>query len=94
MCQLCQCVNYKAFSLVFQSALVRTITLQVYLFCCCFPTMDTQKTKSAPTIRFNLPLSQPTDDHYNEFSYAKLFGDVVKKVKTVNINVLLGRVGF
>ena len=42
--------------------------------------MDTQKTKSGPTIRFNLPLSQPTDDHYNEFSYAKLFSDVVKKV--------------
>lgn len=56
--------------------------------------MDNQKTKSKPTIRFDLPLSQPTDDRYNEFSYAKLFSDVVKKVGTVPVYVLLGRVGF
>ena len=42
--------------------------------------MDSQKTKSGPSIRFNLTLSQPTDAHYNEFSYAKLVTDAVKKV--------------
>lgn len=56
--------------------------------------MDNQKTKPAPTMRFNLSLSQPTDDHYNEFSYAKLVNDFVKKVEIVIVNVLMGRVGF
>lgn len=46
--------------------------------------MDNQKTKPAPTVRFNLPLPQPTDGHYNEFSYAKLLSDVVKKKQEQN----------
>lgn len=52
--------------------------------------MDNQKTKPGPTIRFNLPLSQPTDDHYNEFSYAKLVSDVDKKVRTAFVNLYRG----
>lgn len=56
--------------------------------------MDNQKTKPAPTVRFNLPLPQPTDGHYNEFSYAKLLSDVVKKVGIVIVNVLSGPAGF
>ena len=45
--------------------------------------MDKAKTSSQPTIRFSLNLAQPTDDQYNEFSYAKLVNDAVKKVKAV-----------
>lgn len=56
--------------------------------------MDNQKTKPVPTMRFNLPLSEPTDDQYNEFSYAKIVSDSVKKVTIVIVTVLVGRVGF